>query len=183
MEQVFHLTYGSPLLQAVLGIDPKAPIDDHKLEKQALREVAKAKRKADLEAKLEEGGACEAALRAIAYVRKAEGGVDERSFAMLKQLYDAQPPGRPRTLAELKETLRDQALLIRLNEKRAVDAIPKLLPREPEERARTLRVVERFVTIQGELSEAGRKRLSKIAKLFDVKPAAAPQKEIIHVGT
>ena len=183
MEQAFHLTYGSPLLQALVGLNPKGPIDQHKLEREALREEAKAKRREEMESRFEEGGAIEAALRAIAFVRKAEGGTDERSYAILKQLHDAQPPGRPRTMAQLKDTLRDQVLLLRLDEQRAVSSIPKLLPRDREERARTLRAVQRFVAVQGSLSEKGKKHLAKIEKLFDVKPAPAPGKEDVHAGS
>jgi hypothetical protein len=183
MEQAFHLTYGSPLLQALVGLDPKAPIEQHKLEREALREGAKAKRREELEGRFEEGGAIDAALRAIAFVRRAEGGIDERSYAILKQLHDAQPPGRPRTMAQLKDALRDQVLLLRLDEQRAVNSIPKLLPRDREERARTLRAVQRFVAIQGDLSAEGKKHLAKIEKLFDVKSAPAPGKEVVHVDS
>ena len=182
MEQVFHLTYGSPFLQAMVGLDPGGPVDDRKPEREALREAAQAQRARDLSTRFEEGGAVEAALRAIAFVRRAEGGVDERSFAMLKQLHDAQPAGRPRTMAQLKDVLREQAAVLRADERRAVEAIPKLLPRDADERARALRVIQRLVSAQGDLSDRGRKRLAKIEKLFDVQSAPAEKKEDADVS-
>jgi len=176
-EQMFHLTYGSPWLQALVGLDPKANVEERKAERQATREQDQARHRGELEAKFDEGGAVEAALRAIAFVRRGEGGADERSYAAVKQLHEAQPPGRPRSLAQLKETLRDQVQLLRLDEKRAVASIPKLLPRDAEDRARTLRAVQRVVSAQGELSPEGQKRMTKIEKLFEKRAAAARKKE------
>lgn len=182
-EQVFHLTYGSPLLQALVGLNPKAPDDERKLEREALREDSKAKRRSELESRFEKGGAIEAALRAVAFVRKAEGGTDERSYAILKQLHDDQPPGRPQTMAQLKDALRDQVLLLRLDEERAVSSIPKLLPHDREERARLLRAVQRFVAIQGSLSKQGKEHLATIEKLFDGKSDPAPARKVAHAAS
>ena len=101
--------------------------------------------------------------------------VDERGFAMVKQLHEAQPTSRLRTLEELKGIVRDQYLLLRLDEARAVAAIPKLLPRDPDERARTLRAIQRLALAPGKQSEEGKLRLAKIEKLFGT--AAGESKE------
>ena len=135
----------------------------------------RARRRAELESRFDKGGAVEAALRSVIYVRRGEGGADERSFAVLKELHDAQPPGRPRSMAQLKEALRDQSLLLRIDEERAVAAIPKLLPRDNDERARTLRAIHRLISAQDDLSGEGRRRLSRIEKLFD--GAAVPARK------
>jgi len=74
-------------------------------------------------------------------------------------------------MAELKEALRDQSLVLRLDRKRAIDALPKLLPNEAEERARLFGLVKRITSAAGELSEEGRKRLAKVEKLFAKGPA------------
>jgi protein-disulfide isomerase-like protein with CxxC motif len=124
----------------------------------------------------------EAALRAVIYVRRAEGGADERSFVVLKELHDAQPAGRPRSMAQLKEVLREQSLLLRMDEERAVAAIPQILPRDPEERARVLRAVERLTSAEGELSSEGRRRLARIKKLFAVPAVPAGRQEAADVG-
>jgi pimeloyl-ACP methyl ester carboxylesterase len=176
-EQLFHMTYGSPLLQALVGLDPKGDDGRRKLDRDAVREQAQAKRRQELEKKFEEGGTIEAALRSLAYVRMGEGSVDERGYAVLKQLYDAQPPGRPRTMAQLKQVLRDQYLLLKTDEKRAVAAISKLLPRDEDERSRTLRAVERIISATGEPSSEGKRRLAEIRKIFGVKSAPAAKKE------
>jgi hypothetical protein len=171
-EQVFHFTYGSPLLQALVGLDPK-DVQVRSKGRDPVREQAQAKRRAELERRFEQGAALEAAVRAIAWICRAEGGADERSFAVIKQLHDAQPPGRPRSMAELKSILRDQSLLLRLDEERAIKMIRKLVPRDESDRAKTFRAIQRVVTAKGDLSPEGKSRLARIEQLFGVKTSPA----------
>ena len=177
-EQTFNLTYGSPLLQVLVGLDPKGHAAKRKIEREAPREQAKAERRKDLETRFDEGGAVEAALRSVAYVRLGEGsGADERGFAVLKELHAAQAPGRTRSLAELKQVLRDQYLLLRIDERRAIETLPKLLPRDGDERARTLGAVRRMVLAKGNLTAEGSKRLARIEKLFgNARPKSATRR-------
>ncbi|MCL6699706.1 DUF3141 domain-containing protein [Sphingomonas sp. NSE70-1] len=176
-EQLFHMTYGSPMLQALVGLDPKDEASRRKPERDALREQVQARKREELEAKFETGGALEAALRSIGYIRLGQGQVDERGFAMIKQLHDAQPPGRPRTMEQLKEAVRDQYLLLKIDQKRAVAAIPKLLPRDPEERASTLRSIQRIIFATGEPTGEAKRRLAEVESLFGAKASKASKKE------
>jgi hypothetical protein len=176
-EQLFHLTYGSPMLQALVGLDPKDEATRRRPERDALREQVQARKRQDLQAKFESGGAVEAALRSIAYVRMGEGRVDERGFAMIKQLHDTQPPGRPRTMEQLKETVREQYLLLKLDEKRAVAAIPKLVPRDPDHRDKTLRAIQRIISATGKPTDEAKRRLAEVERLFGVKASKASKKE------
>jgi hypothetical protein len=154
------------------GDAPRAPVRD------ANREKAQADARVKLEAAFDKGGAVEAALRSIAFILKGNGAADERSFAVIKALHDAQPAGRPKSQAQLKKILRDQSLLLRLDEKRAVDSIPALLPKDPDERARTLRAVQRVVAAQGELKAEARKRLARVERLFGATAAKGAWKEV-----
>jgi pimeloyl-ACP methyl ester carboxylesterase len=176
-ERFFHYVYGSPLVQALVGLDPEAAKAERAPARDTTREKAQARRREELEARFEVGGAVEAALRAIAYILNAQGGADERSYAVIKELHDAQPAGRPRSQGQLKKTLSDQVLLLRLDRKRAVDAIPKLVPKDAGERARTLRAIERVVGAQGELNAESKRRLARIQKMFNAKAATATKKE------
>ncbi|HET6408887.1 MAG TPA: DUF3141 domain-containing protein, partial [Chthoniobacteraceae bacterium] len=181
-EQLFHFTYGSPLLQALVGLDPDGTEGPRAPTRDANREKAQAETRADLEREFDKGGAVEAAVRSIAFILKGNGGADERSFAVIKALHDAQPAGRPRSQPQLKTILRDQSLLLRLDEKRAVETIPALLPKDAEERARTLRAVQRVVAAQGQLNAEGRKRLARIERLFGIKPAKAAKKDSVDAN-
>jgi hypothetical protein len=176
-EQLFHMTYGSPMLQALVGLDPKDEASRRKPERDAFRQQVQARKRQDLETKFESGGAVEAALRSIAYIRMGEGSVDERGFAMLKQLHDAQPPGRPRTMDQLKEVVREQYLLLKIDEKRAVAAIPKLIPRDPDHRDKTLRAIQRIISATGKPTDEAKRRLAEIERLFGVKAPKASKRE------
>jgi hypothetical protein len=176
-ERLFHYTYGSPLIQALVGIDPQEAEAKRTPARDAAREEIEAKKRAELEARFEQGGGLEAALRSIAFIIAGAGGADERSFAVIKALHDAQLDGRPRSEGQLKKALRDQSLLLRLDEKRAVGAIPRLLPKAAEERAKVLRAIQRIVAAQGELNAEGKRRLARIENLFKPKAAAAAKKE------
>jgi len=131
----------------------------------------------ELEAKFETGGAVEAALRSIAYVRMGEGSADERGFAVIKQLHDAQPPGRPRSMEQLKEVVREQYLLLKIDEKRAVAAIPKLIPRDPDDREKTLRAIQRIISATGAPTGKAKRRLAEIESMFGAKAPKASKKE------
>jgi len=111
-----------------------------------------------------------------------EGGADERSYAVLKELHDAQPTRRPRSMAQLKKALHDQALLLRLDEARAVATIPNLLPSDPDERRRTWRAIQRLASAQGELSPEGARRLASIESMFAVLAPKAAKEDADAVG-
>ncbi|MCL6683240.1 DUF3141 domain-containing protein [Sphingomonas alba] len=176
-ERLFHYTYGSPLVQALVGLDPESAKASKAPARDPVREQVQAKQREELEGQFDKGGAVEAALRSIAFVIAGAGGADERSFAVIKAMHDAQFSGRPRSEGQLKKALRDQSLLLRLDEKRAVNAIPKLLPKDVDERAKVLRAIQRIVSAQGELNAEGKKRLGRIEKLFNGKAASAAKKE------
>ena len=59
----------------------------------------------------------------------------------------------------------------------AVAALPKLLPKSAEEKAKLFRAIQRVVAAQGELKAEGKRRLARIEKFFGAKAAARAQKE------
>ena len=95
-------------------------------------------------------------------------GLDERGYTVLMAVRAMQPVNRQMTLAELKVALREQYLLLRLDEERAVAAIPRLLPDSEQARQAGLDAVRRVVAAPGALSEEGARRLARIEKLFGV---------------
>ena len=55
-------------------------------------------------------------------------------------------------------------------------------PEDSDERARTLRAVQRIASATGELSDEGKRRLARIEKLFAVKAAETTKKEDSNAG-
>jgi len=179
-EAMFLSTYGSPLLQAMVGLGPQTPTAPRHIERDLVREAAEAQLRSGLEKRFEVGGPHEAAIRSLIHVRLPERSADDRGFAMLKAIRAAQPAERRMTMGEAKQTFKEQFLLVLLDEARAIGAIPKLLPKRMEERREILNTVQRVIAARGALSEEGRRRLAEIEALFDVKAEIPAKKEVVH---
>ena len=165
-EAMFLGTYGSPVLQAMVGqATPTAPTQ-RRIERDLAREAIAARAQADLEKRFEVGGLAEAVIRAIMHVRLPERTVDERGFAVLQAIRRLQPANRRRSLGEIKAMFRDQYMLLRLDEERAVRAIPRLLPDDAERRAAGWKAVTDVLGASGALPDEGRRRLERLQELF-----------------
>lgn len=176
-EAFFVNLYGSPLLQALTGLGPDVAPAHRRIERDLAREVSAAKLSSALESRFETGGLMEAAVRALIYIRVASGTVDERGFSMLKAVRSMRPEAERLHVAELKDLFRDQFLLVKLDEERAIGAIPKLLPDSREERQAALDVLQRVVRAHGELTEDEARRLRRVERLFGGIALVAPTKE------
>lgn len=167
VENAFLATYGSPWLRAMAGLGQAEEATGRRVERDLVREAAEARSTAELEQKFEVGQPVDAALRALFYVHQAERDFDEREFAVLKQFHAAQPPAERRSFAALKDDLREQSLLVRLDGDRAVEAIPKLLENHPDECRASLAALHKVIDAREGLSEEGRRRLGRVDALFE----------------
>ena len=165
-EAMFLSTYGSPLLQAMVGLGSGE--GRPRIERDLAREATAARHRSDLANQFEAGGAVQALLRALIYIRLPDRSADERSFAMLKAVRAAQPVDRRLPLREVKEILKTQFLLLQIDAGRAVAAIPELLARGDADRMVALEALRRVVAAAGALPEESRRRLAEIEALFDV---------------
>ncbi len=171
-ETIFLNTYGSPFLQALLGLgtEQAAP---RRVERDLVREAATARMRSELEQRFDAGGPDEAALRSVIYVRLPERSVDERSFSVIKLIGESRPAGKQMGLAKFKEMVREQYLLVCLDEERAIDAVPKLLGTDAVVRKEALDILHRILGASGRMSPEGRRRLARVEALFAVKPEKA----------
>jgi hypothetical protein len=167
-EAAFLSTYGSPVLQAMVGLGASSPASDRRIDRDLTREAAELRQKAELEKRFEVGGLAEAIVRAVIHVRLPEGRIDERGFAAFAALRRAQAANRRLTFGEIKALFRDQYLLLRLDEERAVRAIPRLLPDSEQQRQTAWTAVRDVIAARGELPEEGRRRLERLQQLFGV---------------
>jgi hypothetical protein len=180
MEAWFLNTYGSPLLQAMVGLgspdEPAHPV----VQRDVLREAAEAQLRFELEQRFEVGGPVEAAVRALIYVRLPEGSADERGFATLQAIRAGQPAGKRRTMGQLKQMVKEQFLLVMLDADRAIAAIPKLLPKSIDERRDALDALHRMISARGALSGEGKRRLGRVEALFDVTSDKPAKEEVLN---
>ena len=163
VEQFFLAVYGSPLLQAMVGLgasdEPprRRPGDDPE------RSAFVQQRIAEIKARVGEGGAREAAIRALVYVGMAGAGVDERAFNELRQIR-AENAGVP--LQAFKQTLREQYFTLLLDPEGALAAIPRMLPDDPTLRTRLAEALRRTVEAAGPATGERAQRLAQIEKMI-----------------
>jgi hypothetical protein len=165
-EAQFFGVYGSPMLQAMVGLRADGAGASRHIERDLTREAIARQMAAKLERQIDEGGLIEAALRAVIYIRGPEGEIDERGFAALKEVGAALPAAKRIGFARLKEVVREQFLILLLDEERAIAALPKLLPENGRERDTGLAAVRRIVAARGTLTAEGGRRLARIEALF-----------------
>ncbi|MGH9808472.1 MAG: DUF3141 domain-containing protein, partial [Terriglobia bacterium] len=105
-EAKFLNVYGSPVLQALVGLKAGEGAPRRRPGVDATYKAFVAQRVEELRRGVEEGGPREAAIRAALYIRLPEGVADERGFHLLQRLRDE--AGFGLTLAAFEKMVRDQ---------------------------------------------------------------------------
>jgi len=123
-EQIFFGFYGSPIVQALLGLNDSSEV--RTLPSIPVEELAARHARADAyAAKLQSGGFDEALSRAVLYVTAAERMIDQRCALALNA---ARKKLMHLSLAEFKSLLRDQSFVLQLDRERAVEALAVMVP-------------------------------------------------------
>jgi hypothetical protein len=180
VETFFLATYGSPLLRAAAGLGQAEATAGRRVERDLVREADEARARAELEQRFDVGEPVEAALRALYYVHQPERDVDEREFAVLRQIRAAQPPAERRSFVELREVLKEQSQLVRLDAERAIAAIPKLLEDRPDRSRASLEALHKLIDARDGLSDEAKQRLARIDALFGLGAPRADWQEERH---
>jgi len=167
-EQLFNTTYGSPQLQAAVGLKPDdarpRPAPGTSAEARALLEA----RIAQLRSGIGLGGRREAAIRTLLYAGRG-GGFDERHLGMIRQIY--QRHGGNLAIEDFKRLVREQFLMLLIDEQAAIAALPALVP-DPAMRSELVALVREVLESVGPLSEQAASRLARIEGMLAL-PAAA----------
>lgn len=169
-EETFHAVYGSPALQAALGVDTASTQAPRRAPKSRLHQALVERRIAELKAGVARGGLAEALARALAYVGMARNAVDERGFAAIARLRAASPAHGAMPLAAFKALMREQFLMLVVDEAAALAALPGLLPESVEERRRAFANLRQVLEASGPLEELPAARLTRVAALFGLEP-------------
>ena len=169
-EAMFLGTYGSPLVQAAVGLKAEHSGAGRAIE----HDLARAETRSKLEADMRRGGFLDAGLRTLLYVLRGEGA-DERQFNALEALRKRAPESERLPLSQLKDIMRRQATLLRSNEKKAISTISKLLPDDPEARRRTLMAIYDVISAAGELDSDEATRFENIKRLFGMTELTQPK--------
>jgi hypothetical protein len=164
-ETMFLSIYGSPALQAAVGIDPDADVSPKPQMSPQHRKLLDA-RIAELRSQVGKGGLRECVMRGMLYIGMARGMVDERSIEALRQLRRSDESKRI-TLAQFKMIVREQFFMLLLEPEASLAAIPKLLPKGEDERRAGLAVIREVLSATGtDLSGEIGRRLDRVTQLF-----------------
>ena len=165
-EALFLTIYGSPALQAAVGIaqdeDP-SPLpqmsDEHRQRLQT--------RIAELKAAIGNGGLRECWIRALLYVGMTRGMFDERSLVALRRMRQEEEASRL-TLAEFKTLVREQFFMLILDQDASLAVIPKMLPEDADMRRRAFTAIRDVLSAAGEVTGDTATRLKRVGELFGV---------------
>jgi pimeloyl-ACP methyl ester carboxylesterase len=164
-ERTFLTVYGSPVLQAAVGIDPGNTRPLRKAPKNRLHDELLQKRIAELKSHIPFGGLREATVRGLVYVGLGRGSVDERGFETIRRLrgeYGDMP------LSEFKTLVRYQYFMLLIDREASLAAIPSMLPPDIETRSKAFNLIKEVISAAGKLSAEDEKRLREIGTLFGI---------------
>jgi Protein of unknown function (DUF3141) len=172
-ENLFLAVYGSPALQAAVGVDPQSDPSPKPEMSEDYRKRLEA-RIAELKSRIGSGGLREAAIRGLLYIGMARGMVDERSLEALRRVR-MNVSGPRMTLAEFKAMVREQFFMLLLEPDASLAAIPKLLPKNAEPRRAAFAVIRDVLSASAEISGEAAARLRRVAELFGTAEDKIPQ--------
>src|SRR5262249_46226167 len=161
-ESLFLSIYGSPALQAAVGIDPNVDPSPHP-EMSAEHRKFLDTRIADLKSRIGSGGLREGGIRALLYVGMARGMADERGLEALRRMRRDDVESRL-TLDQFKTIVREQFNMLLLDQEASLAAIPKMLPPDMERRRAVLAAIREVLAAAGEISGETRTRLNRVAQ-------------------
>ncbi|QAU45687.1 TerB family tellurite resistance protein [Bradyrhizobium guangzhouense] len=165
-ETIFLNVYGSPAVQAALGVDPKSE-PSRRREMSAEHQAMLAARIAELKSRIGEGGPREAAIRSLLYIGSARGMVDERSIEALRRVR-RDYGGARMPLPEFKTLVREQFFMLLLDQEGALAAIPRLLPDDINQRRTLIAAMREVLSASGEITGERASRLQRVATLLGV---------------
>jgi uncharacterized protein DUF3141 len=167
VEWTFLSVYGSPVLQAALGIDPADTRPFRKAGKDPMHRESVESRIAELKSRIETGGLLECAIRGLIYVGMARGGPDPRAFETIRRMRQDYPAASRLTIAAFKAMVRDQYFMLLIDQEAALAAIPALLPPEADLRRKAFNAMTKVLSAPGEITGEAAARLAHLAQLFD----------------
>jgi hypothetical protein len=164
-ESTFQAVFGSPAMQAALGINPAEEHLENKATKNPLHDRLLGMRIAELKSNISAGGPREAVVRAMLYIAMARNAVDERGFEMTRRIRESYGD---MSISEFKAMVREQSNMLLIDQDAALAAIPKMLPDQPKTRREALGLITQIIGARGDLSDEDRERLDEVAHLFGV---------------
>lgn len=187
VEQTFMTVYGSSLVQNLAGLGAKegAPRSHPGVSPEHIDFVNN--RRDELQKLVSCGGLREASIRVLMYISQAQGGVDERSFNLIRRLRSTEE--QRLTLGAFKRIVREQAMVMVVDPHGAIEALPTLLEsHSPDALRHAIDFTQQVAMASGTLNEVGHDRLKQVIALFEQAARTAerrgkqPQMESVSIS-
>ena len=163
-EATFNAVYGSPVLQALVGV--KASDDTARRPRKDAAHLALVNRRIkELREGISDGGPREAAIRAMLYLGQPDGAFDERGFNLLRRMREEAGGGM--SLGEFKRIVREQFFMLLIDRERAIAAIPGMLAKDPALAGRMRAMLRRLIETVGLHGELAQVRLAELEHLLE----------------
>ncbi|MCZ0962611.1 DUF3141 domain-containing protein [Paracoccus benzoatiresistens] len=175
-EETFHAIYGQRALQSALGIDTASDQPPRRAAKSMLHRALVERRIAELRSGMGRGGIREALARALFYAGSPRGGADERGFEAIRRLRSSRPAEATLKLPEFKAMLREQFLMLLIDEDAALGAIPEILPADEGERRAAFDLLRDILSAADEPEGEVAVRLRHVADLFGITEPSVTQR-------
>jgi hypothetical protein len=179
-ERTFLTVYGSPTLQAAMGIDPASTRPLRRAARNPLHAELLRSRIAELKSRVAVGGLREAVIRGLIYVAMTRAGVDERGFEAVRRIRQTL---HDFPLSTFKALVRDQFNILLVDEEAALAAIPSMLPADTETRRKAFGLIKQVLAARGKMSPQDNKRLGEIGRLFGLAEESAPARSLTVVAS
>ncbi len=155
-EKLFKAIYESPQLARMVGFTPKNRERAH----HGMNEQMRARQK-EHESWFEHGNVESGFLRLLIFVAIGNGVIDERPFNGIKRLMSEFGPDKAVTLQQLKDTVKQQTFLVRMDEQRALNGLTALLPTKAD-RQRAIKLARDLLALGGPISPEKEARLQRV---------------------
>jgi hypothetical protein len=182
-ERMFLSIYGSPMLQAAVGVDPAATHPLRKAPHSPLHRQLLQARIAELKSQIAKGGVREATVRALLYVGMNRAAVDERGFETVRRIRRAQQDMPSLSLSGFKSLVREQFYMLLIDREACLAALPALVPSDSDTRRKILALIRTVLSARGPLSGEEEDRMHQVAQLFDLDDRAVIESQVTVLPT
>lgn len=170
-EGTFRGIYGNEAFQKALGVDTNSDQRPRRAAKSLLHRELTEQRITSLRDAMTMGGLREAGIRALIYVGLPRGLVDERGFEAIRRL---RSNDSALGLREFKAIVRQQFLMLVIDEEAAIAALPGLLPPDETQRRAVLDMIRNVLAAARQPTDGeSAMRMERVTAIF-APPAASP---------
>ena len=177
-ERLFLSIYGSPIIQAAVGVDPVATHPLRKAPHSPLHRQLQQARIGELKSHIAKGGVREGTIRTLLYVGMNRAAVDERGFETLRRIRETQQDMPSLPLSAFKSLVREQFYMLLIDQEACLAALPTLVPVDSDMRRKILALVRTVLSSRGPLSGEEEDRMRQVAQLFGVNDQARGESQV-----